>query len=304
MKKYLLFFIIVFCYTSIYSQNTPSVEVVVEQINIDSLLYYVEQLSGEANVFVNNQTTKILSRHKNNPDNAKAADYLYEKLSEYGLPVSKQDFSGTGRNIYATQTGNKYPNRKLIICAHFDSQPSGALAPGADDNASGTAAVIEAARILNNYSFPFTIVYALWDEEEQGLIGSEYYANQARNNGDTIVAVVNMDMIAWNRSNSKVIEIHTRDIANSNEIADKMLTLNSQLNLDLIPVIKNPGATYSDHASFWNHSYGAILLIEDDNDFNAYYHTIGDTIGNFNIPYFLECSKQFPMIQHGGWGIY
>ena len=59
--------------------------------------------------------------------------------------------------------------------------PSGTTAPGADDNASGTAAVIEAARIFTQYDSKYTIIYALWDEEEQGLIGSAYYAHQAFN---------------------------------------------------------------------------------------------------------------------------
>ncbi|MFH0735471.1 MAG: M20/M25/M40 family metallo-hydrolase [bacterium] len=264
---------------------------VIQNINIDSLLYYVKELSGKVNFTLNNQSVSILSRHKNNADNAKAADYLFQKFTQYNMPVFKQDFSTSGRNIYAVQQGTELPNQKLIICAHYDSQPAGSLAPGADDNASGTAAVIEAARLLKEYSFPYTIVYALWDEEEQGLIGSKYYADNAAASGDSIIAVVNIDMIAWNRSNSNIVEIHTTPKANSIELGDKMFELNSVLDLGLIPVIKNPGATYSDHSSFWDNNYSAILLIEDDNDFNAYYHTPGDTIGNFNIPYFLKCTK-------------
>ena len=71
------------------------------------------------------------------------------------------------------------PNQQIIICAHFDSKPYSGPAPGADDNGSGTSAVLEAARILSKYKTDYTIIYALWDNEEIGLRGSAYYAQQA-----------------------------------------------------------------------------------------------------------------------------
>ncbi len=293
MKTTKTIFILLFIFSGLLPAQTKNdvMSEVIQNINIDSLMYYVKELSGKVNIILNGQSTKIVSRHKNNSDNAKAADYLYQKFSQYNIPVYKQDFSSTGRNIYAVQQGTEFPNQKLIICAHYDSQPSGSLAPGADDNASGTAAVIEAARLLKEYTLPYTIVYALWDEEEQGLIGSKYYADKAAADGDSIIAVVNADMIAWNRSNNNVVEIHSTPKANSVELGNKMFELNSTLGLGLNPVIKNPGATYSDHSSFWDNNYSAVLLIEDDNDFNAYYHTPGDTIGNININYFDKCTK-------------
>ena len=145
--------------------------------------------------------------------------------------------------------------------------PAGTTAPGADDNGSGTAAVIEAARIFSQYSFPFTIVYALWDEEEQGLVGSSYYASQAANAGDSILGVINLDMIAYDGNNDGNADVHTSSIANTNSIKDKMLEVNLDygINLDLDVV---PAQPYSDHQSFLNNGYGAILLIEDDNDFH------------------------------------
>jgi len=213
-----------------------------------------------------------------------------QKLSSYGLATFDQNFSGTGRNVYGVQTGTEFPNQKYIICAHYDDMPSGTTAPGADDNASGTAAVIEAARIFSQYDFPFTIVYALWDEEEQGLIGSEYYATQAQNAGDSILGVINLDMIAWDSDNDGNADIHNSSVANTSEIKDKMLEVNLLygINLDLDVV---PSEPYSDHQSFLDHGFGAILLIEDGNDFNAYYHTTNDKIMHFNQPYYHKMSR-------------
>jgi hypothetical protein len=282
--------------TSLFPQD-PAVQNIINQTNPDSLDYFVQKLSGEVPAIISGSSNTIVSRHKNNSSNNKAADYIKQKLNSYGLTTFDQWFSATGRNVYGVQTGTVYPNKKYIICAHYDDMPSGSVAPGADDNASGTAAVIEAARIFSKYSFPFTIVFALFDEEEQGLVGSTYYAQQAYNAGDSIIGVINIDMISYDSNNDNVAEIHTRPIAVSIALKDKMVDVNSTYNLGVAPNIKNPGSTASDHSPFWNRGYSAILLIEHynnntpPNDFNAYYHTANDLLIHFNIPYFIKLSK-------------
>lgn len=291
MKKTLLFIMISLLLTgSIHSQNS-TVQQVINSVNIDTLVYFVRELSGDVQTSINGQPYTIISRHKNQPGNDKAADYIKQRLQYYGLATSDQWWSSTGRNVYARQPGTEFPNRYFIICAHYDDMPSGTTAPGADDNASGTAAVLEAARILSQYSFPFTIMYALWDEEEQGLVGSAYFATQAQSAGDSILGVLNLDMIAYDGNNDGKFEIHTRSVGNSLELKDEILDINTTYNIGIVPIIKNPGSTYSDHASFWSKGYGAILLIEDNNDFHPYYHTINDKVQTFNVPYFHKMSK-------------
>jgi hypothetical protein len=254
-------------------------------------MQFVKELSGEVQTIIGGSPYTILSRHKNQPGNDKSADYIKQKFQSYGLTAYDQWWSGTGRNVFAVQPGTLYPNKKFMICAHYDDMPSGTTAPGADDNASGTAAVIEAARIFSQYVSDYTIIYALWDEEEQGLIGSNYYAQQAYANGDSIMGVVNLDMISWDSNSNNIADIHTRSVGNSIYLKDKMLEANTLYTLGLVLDIQNPGATYSDHASFWQYNYGAILLIEDGSDFNAYYHTINDRYTHFNQPYYLKMCK-------------
>lgn len=275
----------------IFSQQSVIVQSIINQVNIDTLNHFVKELSGAIPTTIGGQPYTIVSRHKNQPGNDKAMEYIKEKLQSYGLNTTIQSFSTTGKNVYAVQTGTEFPNKKYMICAHFDDMPSGITAPGADDNASGTAAVLEAARILRNYSFPYTIIYALWDEEEQGLIGSKYYADQAALAGDSILGVLNMDMIAYDGNNDGKFEIHTRSVGSSIQLKDGLLNVNSTYNIGAIPIIKNPGSTYSDHASFWTKGYGAVLVIEDNNDFHPAYHTVGDLFSTFNIPYFHKLSK-------------
>ncbi len=291
MKKFVFVISFLMVAQVAVSPQSPVVQSIINDTNLDSLIFFVEELSGEVQTIIGGSPYTIVSRHKNQPSNDKAADYIKQKLDSYGLSTYDQWWSGTGRNVYAVQTGTEFPNQQYIICAHYDDMPSGSTAPGADDNASGTAAVIEAARILSGYSFPFTIIYALWDEEEQGLIGSDYYATQAANQGDSILGVINLDMIAWDSDNNDIAEIHTRSIGSSYEIKDKMLDVNSTYSIGLNLQIDDPGTTASDHASFWSNGYGAILLIEDWQDFNNYYHTVNDKVQYFNQPYFHKMAK-------------
>ncbi len=291
-KSFLLLIILLGIQSALYSQS-PTVQAVINETNIDSLLYFVEELSGEVPTIIGGSPYTIVSRNKNQPSNNMAANYIKQKLNSYGLVTYDQNFSSTGRNVYGVQLGSLYPNKKYIICAHYDDMPSGTIAPGADDNASGTAAVIEAARIFTQYNSKYTIIYALWDEEEQGLIGSAYYAQQAFNAGDSIMGVLNMDMIAYDNDNDGVGEIHIRNFGNSVALKDEMVLVNNTYAIGVVPSIINPGTTASDQASFWNNGYGALLLIEEyyGGDFNAYYHTVNDLITHFNLPYFLKMSR-------------
>ena len=292
MKNFLRLFIVsIFILQSNVFPQSPFVQQIINSVNQDSLIQYVKELSGVVPTIINGTPQTIVSRHKLQPGNALAETYIKQKLQSYGLTTTIQSFSTTGKNVYAVQPGTEFPNQKYIVCAHFDAMPSGSVAPGADDNASGTAAVIEAARIFSQHSFPYTIVYALWDEEEQGLIGSDYYATQAANAGDSILGVINMDMIAWDSNNDGVANIHNRAVGSSVELYNKMVEVNTQYGINLTLVSYNPGSTYSDHASFWSAGYGAILLIEDNNDFHSYYHTVNDLLQYFNQTFFVKNSK-------------
>jgi hypothetical protein len=103
-------------------------------------------------------------------------------------------------SVIAIQRGTTDPDRVVIITAHIDSRVTDVMnaaddAPGANDDGSGTAAVLEAARILSRHRFPATIVYAPLAGEEQGLVGARILAEHARRQGWRIVANLNNDMI-------------------------------------------------------------------------------------------------------------
>lgn len=291
MKKFFtILFSIIFFHLG-FSQTNPIVSQIIESVSIDSLTKFVNELSGEIPVVINGNTVTITTRYYNSASNNLAADYVKQKFEGYGLQAYDQTFN-SGRNVYAVQTGSTYPDQIYIICAHYDDMPSSGLAPGADDNGSGTAAVIEAARILKDYELKYTVIYAVWDAEELGLLGSHYYAQQASGSSMNIQGVVNMDMIAYDSNNDGKAEIHTKNIAGSVAMKDSMLKINNDYSIGVTASVINPGLTASDHASFWTYNYSAILLIENYyGDFNAYYHSSSDLISHFNFPYFEKCAK-------------
>lgn len=133
----------------------------------------------------------------------------YSKACGGCLAIVKPSDTATGRrvpnptkvtNVFAIQKGMSDPNRVVIISGHIDSRVSDVMdftsdAPGANDDGSGTAAVIEAARVLSKHEFPATIVYAILSGEEQGLLGGKIMADYARAQGWQVMANLNNDIV-------------------------------------------------------------------------------------------------------------
>jgi Zn-dependent M28 family amino/carboxypeptidase len=113
-------------------------------------------------------------------------------------------------NVLAIQKGTTDPDRVIIIAGHIDSRVSDVMdftsdAPGANDDASGVAAVIEAARVLSKHKFPATLVFAVLSGEEQGLYGGKILANHARAKGWKVEADLNNDIVGNSRGQSGVM---------------------------------------------------------------------------------------------------
>jgi hypothetical protein len=286
MKHFLLIILAVILPYNVQSQSAIADHIAM--VNIDSLVKTVRELSGEDSTYISGIKT-IIGHRVNNTGNDLAADYISERLNQYGVNVTNQVYSAEGRNVIASQTGMTHPDSIVIVCAHYDA----VAAYCADDNASGTAAVLEVARILSNYKFDLTIVYALWDEEEIGILGSKYYAEQAVENQQKIAGVINLEMLGYDGNSDNIFDIHTNNDTHSLKLKDSIITIISKYNLTLAPNVINPGNTESDHSSFWNEGYGAIAYGESfwGGDPNPNFHTANDRIDLFNLTYFEELSK-------------
>ncbi len=154
------------------------------------------------------------------------------------------------------------PDQIYIIGAHIDDVSG---TPGADDNASGSVATLLAADILSQFQWGCTLRFAFWTGEEQGLLGSEAYAQRAYQNGENILGYLNLDMIAWNTIGSDpVISLfYSNSVPPSLQFAQLFADVVDAYNLNLNPIL-DTGQGGSDHSSFLAYGYNSILAIEDD----------------------------------------
>jgi len=276
-------------------QPDPSIQEMIDAVDSGTVMSYTGDLSGENQVQIGGSPYTIATRHtaSNWPIN-QATQFAAEHLESLGLNVEYHNWSSSGysnRNVIGELTGEANPDDVFIICAHLDDMPSGMIAPGADDNASGSVAVLVAADILTQYQWDCTLRFAFWTGEEQGLLGSQRYAQRAYSNGENIVGVLNLDMIAWDEEGGPDIDLHaTSTIPASVDLANLFADVVDAYNLDLTPRVVRNGLGASDHAAFWDYGYTSILGIEDymGGDFNAYYHTTNDKVQYLNKFYFSD----------------
>ena len=277
----------------------PLIAAMITQVDSATVYLYDGNLSGENQVTIGGQPYTINTRYSySGTPIQKATQFVYEHFQSLGLEVKYHDYNWWGnywRNVVATKPGLTDPDDIYVVCAHVDSISNDPYnyAPGADDNASGTTAVMIAADILSQYDFGSTIRFVAFTGEEQGLHGSHYYAQDAYYQGDNILGVLNLDMIAYDSDDQPILELHAGTGAGSIAIANLFTDVVDTYSIDLVPeIITTRATTRSDHASFWDYGYNAILGIEDwSDDRTPYYHKTGDQLSTLDIAYFTEFVK-------------
>ncbi|MEJ6009050.1 M28 family peptidase [Novosphingobium aquae] len=128
-------------------------------------------------------------------------------------------------NVVAIQRGTERPNEVVIVQGHIDSRVTNVMnatadSPGANDDGSGTALVLEAARVLSRNRYPTTIVYAVLSGEEQGLLGGKLLADYAKEQGWTVKAVLNNDIVGNTRGSDGLIDAKTVRVFSEGPRAD------------------------------------------------------------------------------------
>jgi hypothetical protein len=218
-----------------------------------------------------------------------ATDNVYAAFQALGLnPVRQSHTSGHAPNVIGTITGYTHPEQVIIVIGHIDDMPSSGLAPGADDNASGAATVVSAAQAMTGYTYEKTIRFIAVTGEEQGLFGSEYYANHVPA-GEQIIAVLDADMTGW-QGDGLPASGENLDV-NTNSTSAWLGTLMGEAAAAYgtgCPINSFPCASmvYSDHAPFWDHGWSAICAITDNEGSCGqagsypYYHTSNDTLAH------------------------
>lgn len=286
MKTLIVIFnLIIFSCFSYSQENTTSIKDFIDKLNQDSITLTLKELTGEIKVKINADSIYLDRRNTgNNP----TTQYLFKKLQSFGFNPTivncYNDFTFV-QNVITTLEGSDFHDKKIIFSAHYDCESPDSLAPGADDNASGTALVLEAARILKDFKPKYSIIFALWDAEEWGLYGSACYASNAKNHSENILAVINSDMLAYDYNNYRHTKICLRNDKNSLLIWNKIKILNQLCGINLNLDSTNSEYSGSDAISFWEKGFSAVSFSEAI--LNPSYHSNSDLIKLFDFTYYM-----------------
>jgi len=236
------------------------------------------------------------TRHSEYAGGYQASLWLRDEFLSYGYQdVSFQDYNSWNDNVVCVKPGSAFPEKYVVIGAHYDSiNPyDNADAPGADDNATGTAAVLACARAMADHEFEYTVVFLAFSGEEQGLYGSEAWAAAAADQGLDVVGMIALDMLGY-RASGDAADIDIIDNAASaplRALVDDAVALYVPSHAAVDGAL--PGGASSDHASFWANGYRAILFFEDTGNYSPYIHSASDLVGpSVNDLFFFKRNTQ------------
>jgi len=280
----------------------PLVADLIAQVTTPTLKYELEGLTGERPVTVAGISYTIATRNSyRTQEISMATRYAYEQFAAAGLSVTYHNYtygSYHWRKVVAEKPGLVDPDEVYLITAHVDDLPNSAVAPGADDNGSGSVAVLMAARLLADRHLAYTVRFVLFTGEEQGLSGSAAYAADCAARGEDIRGVINLDMIAYNSTEhpEPVLDLYARtDIPDSLELTLIFSDVVGVYSLNLIPnrfdMPSGFPIQYSDQWSFLQQGYPAFLAIEDLSDFTPHYHTSQDTLSTLDLDYCADFTR-------------
>lgn len=246
---------------------------------------------------------------------ARAADYVSGYLNSLGYEVAEHLFPDNGhpfRNVIATCSGQGRRQERVILLAHYDTV---ATTPGADDNASGVAVMLEVASLLAPLRFERTIQFIgvsleeneREDDPESGTRGSRALASHARANDWNIEGIVVLESVAF--AGDRVVQtvppgvpIPVPESGNfiavvgnerSTELVDGFSRAVKRQREDLPHVALTvpgngeilPDSRRSDHAPFWDAGYRAVMVTDTTNFRNPHYHRPSDTLETLNMEF-------------------
>ncbi|WP_405051513.1 M28 family peptidase [Sphingomonas sp.] len=264
------------------------------------------------------------------------------EMKKLGLTTLQTCDTVTGRrvptptrvcNALAIQRGTERPNDVVIITGHIDSRVSDVMnatadSPGANDDGSGTAAVMEAARVLSKHKFPGTIVYGVLSGEEQGLLGGKIIADYAKAQGWNVIANLNNDIIGNSCGSDKVCDARTvrvfsegprwqgrealaaqqRSLGGENDspsrnisrFLDSLAERHPEIGLDVMQIWRNDRfGRGGDHTELLNAGYPAVRFSVAVEDYDHQHQdlrvekgiTYGDTVDEMDFPYLAKVTR-------------
>lgn len=284
----------------LFAQNEEDLNQLLPQINADSVLRTVNDLENFGSRFALRAG-----------GNLEVAEYIVQRLENYGISAAVDSFYYEANNWLVGNYAQWFYNVKgilasenpkddsiVIVGAHLDAisydSNYGLLeqAPGADDNASGVAVMLELARIChaNGLRFKRDIHFMAYDGEELGLIGSYNDAWKRVESGDKVAVMINNDMVSYQPDDDWKLTLHWYD--NALDIVSHAAGICSQYT-NIEPVVPteedNEDSQYSDSYAYYRFGFRAVFAIEYT--FSTSYHTYHDVSDSNNYDFLADVAR-------------
>ena len=235
-----------------------------------------------------------------------AAQYIEKEFLEIGLDVKEDHFQWQGksyRNIVADKAGKTFPNRVLILSAHFDTVPG---SPGADDNASAVSVLLEVARAIQAVPLKYTVRFIAFSLEEYEFAGSAHYVGSLKKGDEEILGVICLEMVGFTGPKQNYPPyINPKYYPNvgdfiaiiGNERSEQLLekvcsafkTRVPELPSEFLIVPGNGEAMeevrLSDHSTFWDHGFQALMITDTAFLRNPNYHLPSDRVETLDFEF-------------------
>jgi len=210
--------------------------------------------------------------------------YLEDEMSALGYTVQRHEFSEglVGTNVFAELPGTEAG--LYVVGAHYDSVP---LVPGANDNATGVAAVLAAARMMQEQDCRKRgLLFAFFDQEENGLVGSRAFASKLVTDGTEVLGVYTLDQLGWDSDLDRRMEV---ELPAPGMLAGMEASLQTH-GIDVTLV--ETATTGSDHTAFRERGFAAMGLTEEfvSGDTTPHYHQSSDTFETVDLEYLASCT--------------
>lgn len=293
MKKVLVFIVLLISVCPAFAgEPKAAVSDVLDALNVASYRSYLSMLAED-----------FTTRYSCSEEVLDARDAIVESFENMGYTVQTPGFDSQcegdcfnqdGFNVVAIKTGAVRPNEYYLVGAHYDSINEDnycGQAPGAADNASGVAGVLELARVFADVQTEASLIFVAFGGEEIDLLGSRQLVKNYLANGmiENIMGIINLDMISyWDQNYAVIVEGSNGLVAQSEavqQIADLTETY-TDLNVSISYEYSD-----SDHEPFLNHGVPGALLICKDWDAYPFLHTGGDTMDRQDAAFGLEIVK-------------
>lgn len=241
----------------------------------------VKRLAGGAEI----APGKLLDDRASDENRAIARTYLIATLETIGLEPLLQPYSESGENVYAFLPATTPSDEYVVLGAHFDTSRR---SPGANDNATGSAAVLGVARHLVTLRHRSRNIYlVLFDEEESGLIGSAAFAQMLQDEAKNVVAVHTVDQMGWDADGDRAFELELpyEGAVDLYREASVAADFSSQIH-----VTQEPG---SDHTAFRRLGMSAVGLTEEyrNDDTTPHIHRPTDTWDTVDFEYLATVTR-------------